>query len=249
MNGFTIREVAEGDHYTYLGVYESVSIDAPLNKERVTKEYKRRVKKVWNSELNGSNKIIAYNTFAVALLLPTTGILDWNKKEIKDLDVATRKIMSMSGSFHKASDVNRLYADRKIGSRGLKNIEDSFEAGTIGLMDYLKGRKGGNTLMDKVIENEQNRIIKLGKEFRKRVPNVKDDKENDAIKNAMKKEQEQKWKEKETHGYFGEQLEEDPYVHNSLTNNWRTQCLNSHIEGFIMATQEQELDFKQTCRR
>ena len=71
----------------------------------------------------------------------------------------------MSGSFHKASDVNRLYADRKIRGKGLKNIEDSFEAGTIGLMDYLEGRKGGNTLIDKVIENEQNRIIMLGKEL------------------------------------------------------------------------------------
>ena len=100
--------------------------------------------------------------------------------------------------------------------------------------------------MDQVIENEKNRIIKLGKEFRKRVPKVKDDKEKDAIKNAMKKEQEQKWKEKETHGYLGKQLDEDPYVHNSLTNNWLTQCLCSHIEGFIMATQEQELDFKET---
>ena len=169
-----------------------------MNKERVTKEYKRGVRKVWNSELNGSNKVIAYNTFVVVIFLPTIGILDWNKKEIKDLDVATRKIMSMSGSFHKACDVNRPYPDRKIGGRGLKNIENSFEAGTIGLMDYLGGRKRGNTLMGKVIENEQNRIIKLGKEFRKRLPNVKDDKEKDAIKNAMKKEQEQKWKEKET---------------------------------------------------
>ena len=83
-----------------------------MNKERLTKEYERRVKKVWNSELNGSNKVIAYDTFAVAIFVPTIGILDWNKKEIKDLDVATRKIMSMSGSFHKASDVNQLYADR-----------------------------------------------------------------------------------------------------------------------------------------
>ena len=58
MNGLAIKGVAEGDHYTYLGADESVGIDLPLNKERVTKEYKRRVKKVWNSELNGSNKLL-----------------------------------------------------------------------------------------------------------------------------------------------------------------------------------------------
>ena len=106
MNGLAIKEVAEGDHCTYLGIDESVGIDVPLNKERVTKEYRRKVKKVWNSELNGCNKVIAYNTFAVAIFLPTLGILDRNKREIKDFDVATRKIMSVSGSFHKASDVN-----------------------------------------------------------------------------------------------------------------------------------------------
>ena len=103
--------------------------------------------------------------------------------------------------------------------------------------------------MDMVIEKEKSRLIKFGKEFRKRVLNVKDEKEKDVIRNAMKKEQEQKWKEKETHGYLGKQLEEDPYVHNSLTNNCLTQRLSSYIEGFIMATEEQELDFKETCQR
>ena len=169
MNGLTIKEVAEGDHYTYLGVDESVGIDAPLNEDRGTREYKRWMRKVWNSELN---KSLAHNTFAVAVLLPTFGILDWNKQEIKNFDIETRKIVTMSGSFHKASDVNRLYVDRKKGGRGLKNIEDSFEAAMIGLMEYLESRKTKeeSKLMDKVNDNEQERIIRLGKNSGKESP-------------------------------------------------------------------------------
>ena len=46
------------------------------------------------------------------------------------------------------------------------------------------------------------KIIRLGKEFRKRVPHVKGE-GKDAMRDAMKKEYEQKWKEKETHCYLG----------------------------------------------
>ena len=43
------------------------------------------------------------------------GILNWTKKEISDLDIATRKIMNMAGAFHTAGDVDRLYVERKNG--------------------------------------------------------------------------------------------------------------------------------------
>ena len=61
------------------------------------------------------------------------GILDWNKKEIKDLDIMTTKIISMNEGFHLASDVNRLYASRTKGGRGITSIEDMYESRTIGI--------------------------------------------------------------------------------------------------------------------
>ena len=79
------------------------------------KEYKARVKKIWNSELNGNNKAITHNSFAVLIITPTVGILNWTKKEVSDLDITTRKIMNMAGAFHKAGDVHRLYVERKNG--------------------------------------------------------------------------------------------------------------------------------------
>ena len=75
VNGLIIKEVEEGDTYKYLGVDESVGINGPLNKDRVVKEYKARVKKIWNSEPNGNNKAITHNSFAVPIITPTVGIL------------------------------------------------------------------------------------------------------------------------------------------------------------------------------
>ena len=64
----TIQEIKERDNYKYLGINESVRIDGPLNKDRIRKEYNSRVRKIWKSELNGYNKVIAHNAFAVALV-------------------------------------------------------------------------------------------------------------------------------------------------------------------------------------
>ena len=74
INGITIKELKENEKYKYLGQDESVEYDGPLNKERVTKEYLKRMKKIWSSELNSLNKVIAHNTFAVPVLAPTFGI-------------------------------------------------------------------------------------------------------------------------------------------------------------------------------
>ena len=77
-----------------------------------------------SSELSGRSKAIAHNTFAVPILTPTIGILNWTKQEVKELDVMTRKITSMNGGFHIASYINRLYAHQRNGGRGLRSIED-----------------------------------------------------------------------------------------------------------------------------
>ena len=132
VNELTLQEIKEGDNYKYLGIDESVRIDGPLNKDRIRKEYKSRVRKIWKSELNGYNKMIAHNAFAVALVTPSIGILKWTKKEISDLDVITRKILTMTSSFHRAGDTDRLYAHRSKGGRGLRSMEDLYEIRMVG---------------------------------------------------------------------------------------------------------------------
>ena len=77
---------------------------------------------MWKSKPSVFNKIIAHNMFVVPLLKPTYGILDQTNQEIKNIDIKTRKVLSMAGKFHINSDVDCLYIARSEGGRGLKAI-------------------------------------------------------------------------------------------------------------------------------
>ena len=46
INGLTIKETENGDSYRYLGTDETVGALGPLNKDKVTKEDKKRVTKI-----------------------------------------------------------------------------------------------------------------------------------------------------------------------------------------------------------
>ena len=150
IGGLTIKEIENGDSYRYLGIDESVRELGPLNKEKVTKEYRKRLRMIWNSELNGQNKVTAHNTFAIPIIMPTIGILNWTKKEMADLDIMTRKTINMTGGFHTARDINRLYTDRKKGGRGLRNIENVYETRVIRMMTHIQGENNGNELLERV---------------------------------------------------------------------------------------------------
>ena len=126
INGLELNELKYGEAYKYLGQDEDVSYKGELNKARVMLEYYRRIKKIWKSELSSKNKITAHNTFATPVLVPTFSILSWTKKEIEAIDIKTRKIMTISGSFHRNSSVDRLYATRAEGGRGLNSVVDIF---------------------------------------------------------------------------------------------------------------------------
>ena len=76
MNDIAIQSVEEGDTYNYLGQDKHINFDGPINKDRVTKEYFTRLRKIWTSELSAYNKVIAHNSFALPGLVPTFGILD-----------------------------------------------------------------------------------------------------------------------------------------------------------------------------
>ena len=246
VNGLNIQEIKEGDNYKYLGIDESVRIDGPLNKDRIRKEYKSRVRKIWKSELNGYNKVIAHNAFAVALVIPTIGILKWTKKEISDLDVITRKILTMTGSFHKAGDTDRLYAHRSKGGRGLRSIEDLYEIRMVGLMEHLEQAAVEHSLLKLVEEHERETIRRLGKEFIERREVYQ---ESSNVKEGTRKEREEKWKRKVTHGYLQKTLSEDETIDMKKTNKWLNLHLPAHTEGYITAIQEQELDTKETRKR
>ena len=52
------------------------------------------------------------------------------------------------------------------------------------------------------------------------------------------------WVKKVTHGYHKTQIEGQDEIDTKETNNWLNLHLTSHLEGFVCAIQEQEIDTK-----
>ena len=97
-------------------------------KDKFRNEYFRRAKLILKSELNGKNKIMALNTWAVSILKYGAGIIKWNKNEQQEMDRKTRKCMTMNNELHPRSDVAWLYVSWKNGGRGLIGCEKSLKS-------------------------------------------------------------------------------------------------------------------------
>ena len=71
----------------------------------------------------------------------------------------------------------------------------------------------------------------------------------DYIKNKIKEEHYNIWKRKVTHGFLEKKLMEDTTVDRSATNQWLKSNMSSHVEGYLMAMQEQEINTKDALKR
>ena len=69
----------------------------------------RRVKKVLKSSSKGGNTVKAINTWTVAAVRYSAGILNWTAEELNAIYRKTRKLMTMSDASHLWTDVDRLY--------------------------------------------------------------------------------------------------------------------------------------------
>ena len=68
----------------------------------------------------------------------------------------------MTGGFHQESDIDCLYVERKKGGRVLRSIEDLYETGMVGLMEYLEQMKEKHSLLKEVEVHERQMIGRLG---------------------------------------------------------------------------------------
>ena len=128
------------------------------NNNNNNKGYLRRVNLIMKSKLNGRNKILAANTWAVSLIRYGAGILRWTKNELQEIDRKTRKVMTINKELHPRSDVARIYVSRKRGGRGLMSCESCVKGEENNLGWYIKNsreillRKVGETSIVKTEE-------------------------------------------------------------------------------------------------
>ena len=90
--------------------------------------------------MNSGNIIKAINSWAVPVVRYTAGIIDctWTQAELEDLDLKTRKLMSVHRALHPQSDVDRLYIPRQAGGRRVLQIKQTVEEEKRALNNYIK---------------------------------------------------------------------------------------------------------------
>jgi len=218
-DGQVMKEVDEGG-YKYLGVLEGADIMQREMKEKVRNEYLRRVKLVAKSKLYGGHVFRAINAWAIGVVRYSAGILEWSDKELKKMDVRTRKLLTMFGVFHQKGSVPRLYLKRKDGGRGLIRVFDCVKEEELGLFGYVK-------------ESEEWMLQVVGSTLQ--VGETKAD-----YKKRVEKERVDCLKGKRLHGKFLRDVEGVADV----TRSWqwlKGGYLGKTVEGFVMAAQEQAL--------
>ena len=206
--------------YKYLGVLESDQVKQKEMKEKLRNEYKRRVRKVLQSKLNGRNMVQAINTWAVSSLRYSAPFIEWTREELRTMDRMTRKMMTMHKALHPRDSVCRLYLPRKEGGRGLIAVEDCIDLAKLGLERYIS-------------ESDERLIFAARREIDTPSENEED------FKRRMKMERKAEWKEKALHGQHLRQTEniasKDSWIW--LTNG----NLKKETEGLLIAAQDQAL--------
>jgi hypothetical protein len=118
-----IKELDTMKAYKYLGVEESHNIGHKKEKDRLKKEYIRRLRLILSTELSAKNKMQAIGSLAIAVLRYSFGIINWHQEEIQKLDRKTRKMLTVHRQHHPKADTEHLYVPRKDGGRRLMQIE------------------------------------------------------------------------------------------------------------------------------
>ena len=79
------------------------------------------------------------STWAVSVVRYTAELFVWSTRELKAMDIKTRKILVMNRALHIRSNVDRLYIKRKEGGRGLMSVEECVRAEEAALEEYVLG--------------------------------------------------------------------------------------------------------------
>ena len=106
-DGAEIRSLEQSEGYKYLGILQSDDIKNNEIKQMSKKEYFRRARMVLKANLNGKNTIESINSWAVATVRYSAGIVNWTKEDSREMDRKTRKLLTVYRCMHPQEDIDR----------------------------------------------------------------------------------------------------------------------------------------------
>ena len=77
-----MKALRDGEVYKYLGILQADNLQKKEMKIKVFKEYKRRVRKIVKTKLNGRNIVKGINIWAIPVLRYSAPFLSWTKTEL-----------------------------------------------------------------------------------------------------------------------------------------------------------------------
>ena len=66
-----------------MGLLEADGVKDSMMKERMAKEYIRRIRKILKSKLNGVSMILAITSCSLAVIRHSAGVIKWTKEELQ----------------------------------------------------------------------------------------------------------------------------------------------------------------------
>ena len=107
-------------------------------KEKINKEYIKKLKAILKSKLNSGNTVKTINSWAVPVIRYSAGIVDWKNSELCNMERKTRKVLNRYQTLHSRSNVGRIYLPRSEGGKGILSLEECVNAEKRFLGQYLK---------------------------------------------------------------------------------------------------------------
>jgi len=106
-------------------------------KEKIRKEYYRRIRLILKTELSSKNRIAAITALAIPFVQYSYIIIDWNVLDLQQLDQKTRKLLTSHHMHRPKADVDRWYLPRKNSGTGMIQLEMAYNATTMAMSTYL----------------------------------------------------------------------------------------------------------------
>ena len=157
-------------------------------------------------------------------MVPASGILNWTLQEIQQIDIQTRRILRITGNFHRNSYADWLYLQRKCGGRDLKLMQIAYELCVISIRQHLRARKNKNRSLEYEVKHEQQKLMRVENELLQSVhiddnPQLTPRDRSQMFTQLKLKSKAESFESKPLHGYLDQKVWENNNIDQKLIEN------------------------------